>query len=211
MMEEERRKFLATGRGLVLGALTAGTLMACAGEPETLHGQTTTTNTSQPYSATFGWEINNLGIGGGAVYVKVLSNAVLDVVDVDVSFSPLSAPAQPGFSDVLCRGQVSRSGPPLLKGSEVNFFPPSNSQFGVLQTFNPGGLDLVADAQPFQDTFLSVILKAWITADATASQTARHVTVSPSIALNAGDYLVFTMSGGAVTVDAEMQIILFLH
>jgi len=209
MIEEERRNFLATGRDLVLGALTAGTLVACAGQPETVQAQVS--SSTSPYLAAFGWEINNLGIGGGAVYVKVLSNAVIDVVDVDVSFSPLSTTGQPGFSDVLCRGQVSRGGPPSFVGSEVNFFPPNSPQLGGVQAYNPAGLDLVSDARPFQDTFLNVILKAWITADATASQTARHVTVSPSIAINAGDYLVFTMSGGAVTVDAEMQIILLLH
>jgi hypothetical protein len=64
------------------------------------------------------------------------------------------------------------------------------------------------DGFAFQDTFLNVILKAWITSDGTASQTYRHVQISPSLSLNAGDYIVFTMSGGEIMVDAEMQIVM---
>jgi hypothetical protein len=136
MIEEERRNFLLTGRDMVLGALTAGTLVACVGTG-TVHAQA-----SSPSLAAFGWEINNLGVGGGAVSSKVLSNVVLDIVDADVSFSPLSPPTQPGFSDVLCRGQVSRGGPPSFTGSEVNFFPQSSPQFGPVEAYNPGGCSL---------------------------------------------------------------------
>jgi hypothetical protein len=64
------------------------------------------------------------------------------------------------------------------------------------------------DGQPFQDTFLSVILKSWVPGDGTAAATYRHVQISPSISLSAGDYLVFTMNGGEITLDAEMQVIL---
>lgn len=205
MNENERRNFLVSSRDMLVGALTAGTLVACAsGGPDTVQAQTTQFSNI----AAFGWEINSLGVGGAGVFIKVQRNLVLNIVDVDLSFSPLSPPAQPGFADVLCRGQVSRGGPPSFVGSEVNFFPPSSSAFGGVQAYNPSGLQVVTDSQPFQDTFVNVILKAWITTDATASQTARHVQVSPSLSLNAGDYLVFSMSGGEVTVDAEMQVIL---
>jgi hypothetical protein len=205
MRDEERRQFLITSRDMVVGALTAGTLVACAsGGPATVQAQTTQSSNI----AAFGWEINNLGVGGAGVFLKIQRDLVLNIVDVDLSFSPLSPPTQPGFADVLCRGQVSRGGPPSFVGSEVNFFPPSSPAFGPVQAYNPGGLQVGTDSQPFQDTFLNVILKAWITTDATASQTARHVQVSPSLSLNVGDYLVFTMSGGEVTVDAEMQVIL---
>jgi hypothetical protein len=203
-MEEERRNFLITSRDLMVGALAAGSLACAAGTPSTVQAQTTQSSNI----AAFGWEINNLGIGGAGVFIKIQRNLVLNIVDVDLSFSPLSPPTQPGFADVLCRGQVSRGGPPSFVGSEVNFFPPSSPAFGAVQAYNPGGLQVGTDGQPFQDTFLNVILKAWITTDATASQTARHVQVSPSLSLNSGDYLVFTMSGGEVTVDAEMQVIL---
>jgi len=205
MTEDERRSFLLSSRDMVVGALTAGTLVACAsGGPTTVQAQTAP---SSPIAA-FGWEINNLGTNGGGVFIKVQRNLTLNIVDADMSFSPLSPPAQPGFADVLCRGQVSRGGPPNFVGTEVNFFPPSSPAFGAVQTYNPSGLQMGSDSQPFQDTFLNVILKSWITSAATASQTYRHVQVSPSLSLNAGDYLVFTMSGGEITVDAEMQVIL---
>ena len=201
--EKERRDFLLSGRDMLVGALTAGTLVACAsGVPDTVQAQ----NSQSISTAAFGWEINNLGTGGAGVFIKVQRNLVLSMVDVDLSFSPLAVPSQPGFADVLCRGQVSRGGPPNFVSSEVNFFPPNSQAFGSIQTYNPGGLQVVTDSQPFQDTFLNVILKSWITIDATASQTDRHVQVSPSLSLNAGDYLVFTMSGGEITVDAEMQV-----
>ena len=64
------------------------------------------------------------------------------------------------------------------------------------------------DGFAFQDTFLNVILKSWITTEGTASQTDWHVKISPSLSVNAGDYLVFTMSGGEIVVDAEMQIVM---
>jgi hypothetical protein len=204
MQEDERRSFLVSSRDMIMGALTAGTLVACAsGGPASVQATSVSSNI-----AAFGWELNNLGVGGGAVYFKVQRNLVINTVDVDLSFSPLTAPAQPGFADVLCRGHVSRGGPPNFVGSEVNFFPPSSPAFGSLQPFNPSGFQLVSDAQPFQDTFVNVILKSWITVDATASQTYRHVQVAPSLSVSAGDYLVFTMSGGVVVVDAEMQVIL---
>jgi len=202
--ENDRRDFLAAGRDMLVGALTAGTLIACASGSDTVQAQ----NSQSINTAAFGWEINNLGTGGAGVYIKVQRNLTLSTIDADVSFSPLFVPGQPGFADVLCRGHVSRGGPPNFVGSEVNFFPPSSPAFGSVQNYNPGGLQVVSDNQPFQDTFLNVILKSWITIDATASQTARHVQVSPSLSLNAGDYLAFTMSGGEITVDAEMQIIM---
>jgi len=204
-MADERRSFLLTGRDMVVGALTAGTLVACAsGGPSTVQAQTSQSSNI----AAFGWEINNLGVNGGAVFLKVQRSMVLNLVDVDLSFSPLVAPAQAGFSDVLCRGHVSRGGPPSFVGAEVNYFPPSSPAFGAIQSFNPASLQLVSDNQPFQDTFLNVILKSWIPLDATASQSYRHVQIAPALSVNAGDYLAFTMSGGEITVDAEMQVIM---
>lgn len=207
MSNDQRRGFLVTSGEVMLGALTAGTLIACGSSSETtptiVHAQ------GSSNIAAFGWEVDNLGVNGAAVFFSVQRNLVLNLVDCDMSFSLLSAPAQPGFADVLCRGQVSRGGPPsFVPGSEANFFPPNSPAFGAVQTFNPSGLQMGTDGNPFQDTFLNVILKAWIPVDGTASQTFRHVQISPALSLNAGDYLVFTMSGGVITVDAEMQVIL---
>jgi len=41
-----------------------------------------------------------------------------------------------------------------------------------------------------------------------ASASYRYVQIAPSLSLSAGDYLVFTMNGGEITLDAEMQVIL---
>ena len=53
-----------------------------------------------------------------------------------------------------------------------------------------------------------MILKTWVTADGTASSTSRHVRLAQSLALNAGDYLVFNMSHAGVPGDCEMQVVL---
>jgi hypothetical protein len=205
MCDDDRRNFLLTSRDLMVGALAAGTLACAAGSgPSVVNAQ----NPTPSNVAAFGWEINNLGVGGGAVYLPLKNSVVLKTVDVDMSFSPLSAPSQPGFADVLCRGQVSRGGPPTFTGAEVNYFPPAAPQLGPPVSFNPGSLQLGMDGFAFQDTFLNVILKAWITTEGTASQTDRHVQISPSLNINAGDYIVFTMSGGEIVVDAEMQIVM---
>jgi len=204
MANDERRNFLLAGGEMVVGALTAGSLIACgsSSHPTVVHAQ------GSSNIATFGWEINNLNNGSAAAYFKVQSNLTLNLVDMDVCVCPLSLPKQPGLTEVLCRGQVSRGGPPAFNTAGLLFFPPSSSAFGPLQTLNPGGLQIGMDGQPFQDTFLSVILKSWVPGDGTAAATYRHVQISPSISLSAGDYLVFTMNGGEITLDAEMQVIL---
>lgn len=206
MPNDQRRSFLLTGSELAVGALTAGTLIACGSSGQTaptiVHAQ------GSSNIAAFGWEINNLNGGSAAAYFKVQSNLTLNLVDMDICFCPLSLPAQPGLSEVLCRGQVSRGGPPSFNTAGLLFFPPSSPAFGPLQTLNPGGLQIGSDAQPFQDTFVSVILKSWIPGDGTASANYRHVQISPSLSLNAGDYLVFTMNGGEIALDAEMQVVL---
>jgi hypothetical protein len=208
MSEDDRRNFLLTGRDMVLGALTAGTLVACAsggGGIQTVEAQTPA---SGPSTAAFGWEIDNLGNNGACAYFSVQRDLVLNVVDVDLAFSPYPQPTQ-GLAEALCRGMVSRGGPPSFQaGPNAFFFPPSSSAFGALQTYNPTGLTIGTDAAPFQDTFLNVILKSWVPSDGTASQAYRHVQLAPSLSLKAGDYLVFYMGHDGPAVDAEMQVIL---
>jgi len=69
MSNDQRRSFLLTGGEVVLGALTAGTLIACGSSSETtpaiVHAQ------ASANIATFGWEINNLNNGSAAAYFKV--------------------------------------------------------------------------------------------------------------------------------------------
>jgi hypothetical protein len=104
MHDDDRRNFLLTSRDLVVGALAAGTL-ACAartGSPFVVNAQTMSSNV-----AAFGWEINNLGAGGGAVYLPVKNSVVLKTADVDMSFSPISLPPNP-VSRTCCAAVRSR-------------------------------------------------------------------------------------------------------
>jgi hypothetical protein len=205
MHENERRSFLLSSRDMVVGALTAGTLVACASAgPTTVQAQTSLS----PGTAAFGWEISNLFNNGADAYFPVQRDLVLNSVDVDLAFSPLSPPAIPGLAEVLCQGAVSRGGAPsFASGPQAYFFPPISPAFAAVQTYNPSGLTIGYNP-PVQDTFMSVILKSWMPVDGTASQAYRHVQVLPSISLKTGDYLVFHMDHSGAPVDAEMQVIL---
>jgi hypothetical protein len=83
-----------------------------------------------------------------------------------------------------------------------------SSDFGSVTIVNPNNLTVAYDPVLYQDKFVSVILKTWVPSDGTASATARNVTAHPSLALNAGDYLVFHMDHAGVSVDAEMQVVI---
>jgi len=206
MNDNERRNFLLSSRDMVVGALTAGTLVACAspGEPSTVEAQTS----SPPSTASFGWEIDNLSNNGADVYFSVQRDLVLNTLDVDLAFSPVTPPVIPGLAEVLCQVAVSRGGAPSFgPGSQAYYVNPVSPAFAGVQTYNPNGLKIGFNP-PIQDTFMSVILKSWVPADGTASQAYRHVQSSPSASLKTGDYLVFHMDHYGPSVDAEMQVIL---
>jgi hypothetical protein len=111
-----RRGFLKSG-SLVLGALTAGTV--------TPVNATTTVDGSK--IAGFGWEIGNIANNGANVFFRVRRGMILQWVDIDVSFMITSAPAVPGFAEVLCRAGVlaAHDRPSPGRRGIILFFPPA--------------------------------------------------------------------------------------
>lgn len=204
-----RRDFLKGG-SLAVGALATQACSAPGAVPTVLAAgrdipAAKSANGTQV--ASFGWEIVNLGGNGANTYVKVTNNMVIQTVNVDLAASVMT-PRVAGFAEILCSGGVSRQSMPVFNNSSqayVNF--PASPDFGAVTPENPHGLSLLASGM-VQDQFLSVILKTWIPPDGAGSATFRHVLVYPSLAVSAGDYLVFHMDHQGIGVDAEMQIVL---
>ena len=191
-----RRGFLKSG-SIVLGALTAGTVMPV--------NATTTVNGSK--IAGFGWEIGNLDNNGANVYFVVRQGMILQWVDIDVAFMITSAPAVPGFAEVLCRAGVSRGAPPNFSGPPHDFVLfPTSPDFGGVHVHNPNHLSIGFDRDLLQDAFYQVILKSWVPVDGTASSTSRNAHVEPNLVLSTSDFLVFHMNHAGVPGDAEMQV-----
>jgi len=199
-MKTDRRTFVG-GSGMAL----AGVAGAVTGLGSEARAQQASTG---PTFASFGWELANLSNNGADVSFEVTNNLVLRAADFDIAFMITSPPATPGFAEVLCRAAVCPGGPPTFyKGDPgASFVSPASPNFGKAKIHNPHGLNLGNDGSLLQNVFFSVILKSWVTADGTASSTSRHVRLAQSLALNAGDYLVFNMSHGGVSGDCEMQV-----
>ena len=146
-----RRGFLKSG-SIVLGALTAGTVTP-------VHA-TTTVNESK--IAGFGWEIGNLDNNGANVSFVVRQGMILQWVDIDVAFMITSAPAIPGFAEVLCRAGVSRGARPSFSGPPQDYILfPTSPDFGGVRVHNPNHLSVGFDGVFLQDAFYQVILKSW--------------------------------------------------
>ena len=191
-----RRGFLKSG-SIVLGALTAGTV--------TPVNATTTVTGSK--IAGFGWEIGNLGNNGANVFFEVRRGMILQWVDIDVAFMITSAPAVPGFAEVLCRAGVSRDARPSFSGPPQDYILfPTSPDFGGVHVHNPNDLSVGFDSVLLQDAFYQVILKSWVPVDGTASSTSRNAHVEPNLVLSTSDFLVFHMDHGGVPGDAEMQV-----
>ncbi len=208
MMRQRLRNLSSSNgrRDFLMGGVAVGGALATQGCATS--GATEAASPSQPKSAGFGWEIINLNGNGADVYFKVLSNMVLNAVDMDVAAMILSSTAA-GFAEVLCSGGVSRQAPPtIVAGAPAYNNFPASPDFGSLTPVNPSGLNLNFNANPSQDEFLAIILKTWVPADGTASATSRHASAHPGLTLNAGDFLVFHMDHLGIGVDAEMQVIL---
>jgi hypothetical protein len=165
-------------------------------------------STTSPSFASFGWELANLNNNGADVFFEVTTNLVLSAADFDVAFMLTSPPSEPGFAEILCRAAISPGAPPTFYKDDpgASFVSPASPNFGKVKVHNPHGLNIGNDGYLLQNVFFSVILKTWVTADGTASSTSRHVRLAQSLALNAGDYLVFNMSHGGVSGDCEMQV-----
>ena len=191
-----RRGFLKTG-SIVLGALTAGTV--------TPVNAITTVNESK--IAGFGWEITDLDNNGANVSFVVRQGMILQWVDIDVAFMITSAPAGPGFAEVLCRAGVSRGGRPNFSGPpQDHILFPTSPDFGGVRVHNPNHLSIRYDGGLLQDAFYQVILKSWVPIDGTASSTSRNTHVEPNLVLSTNDVLVFHMNHGGVPGDSEMQV-----
>ena len=162
-------------------------------------------------TAGFGWEIVDLNNNGADVYLEVASSMTLIAVDIDAAFTITSAPASPGLAEVLCRATVSRGSPKFVEGEpSAPALSPASANFGRLQIYNPHDLNIGADGFALQDVLCSVIVKTWVPASGTASGASRHVRATPSLALDAREYLVFHMDHAGVPGDAEMQVVLDL-
>jgi len=185
---ETRRGFLKSG-SIVLGALTAGAVTPI----------NATTSVTGSKIAGFGWEIGNLDNNGANVYFRVLQGMVLQWVDIDVAFMITSAPAVPGFAEVLSRAGVSRDAPPSFSGPPHDFILfPASSDFGGVHVHNPNNLSIGYDRVLLQDAFYQVILKSWVPVDGTASSTSRNAHVEPNLVLSTRDFLVFHMNHAGV-------------
>jgi hypothetical protein len=193
---ETRRGFLKSG-SIVLGALTAGAVTSL---------NATTSGTGSKVAG-FGWEIGNLNNNGANVFFRVLQGMVLQWVDIDTAFMITSAPAFPGFAEVLCRAGVSRGAFPSFSGPPTDqILFPASSDFSGVHVHNPESLTVVYDRAVLQDAFYQVILKTWVPVTGTASATSRNVHVEPNLTLSANDVLVFHMSHAGIPGDAEMQV-----
>jgi hypothetical protein len=199
-MKTDRRSFVG-GSGLALAGV-AGAVTGLSSEARAQQASAT------PSFASFGWELVNLNNNGADIFFEVTNNLVLSAADFDVAFMLTSPPSAPGFVEVLCRAAVCPGAQPMFyKGDPgASFVSPASPNFGKVKIHNPHGLNLGNDGYLLQNVFFSVILKSWVTADGTASSTSRHVRLAQSLALNAGDYLVFNMSHGGVSGDCEMQV-----
>ena len=193
---ETRRGFLKSG-SIVLGALTAGTVTP-------VNSTTTVTGSN---IAGFGWEIGNLDNNGANVAFEVGRGMILQWLDIDVAFMITSAPAVPGFAEVLCRAGGSRGARPSFSGPPQDYILfPTSPDFGDVNVHNPNHLSVGFDGGLLQDAFYQVTLKSWVPVDGTASSTSRNAHVEPNLMLSTSDFLVFHMNHAGVPGDAEMQV-----
>ncbi len=199
MIAHYRRTFLKGG-SFVIGALAADSRAATAegAEPDAV---------ANPHVAGFGWELCNLYNNGADVYVEIRNQMILQSIDIDVS-SMIFGSGPSGQAEVLCYGGVSQGRPSFSTCAAAYVNLRGSADFGPVTPDNPNGLEIVQDGILLQDRFFAVILKTWAPPDGSASSTARHVTASPGLNLNAGNCLVFHMDHSGVGVDAEMQVVL---
>jgi hypothetical protein len=129
-MKKDRRAFV--GSGLALAGL-AGTITGL----DSSAGAVTKPSTS-PSFASFGWEVTDLNNNGADVYFEGTSNMIVSSIDTDVAFMLTSLPANPGFTEVLCRAAVSPGGPPKFQHGDPGaiFVSPLSPSFGKTHIYN---------------------------------------------------------------------------
>ncbi len=199
-MKKDRRAFVGES-----GLVTAGIAGAIRGLNST---GGSSSRSAKSGIASFGWEACNLAATGAAVFFEVTSPLTLDAADLDVAFMITAPPSRPGFAEVLCRGAVSPGAPPKfhpdVRGHVIS---PQSPSFGTMQVHNPNKLTVVNDGYLLQNIFHNIILKTWVSPDGAGSSTYRHVRITPSLKLQRGDFLVFTMDHAGVSGDCELQAV----
>jgi hypothetical protein len=197
-MPASRRIFLGSSIFALAGVTTGSiTLTGCGAS-----------DTHMNSVASFGLELVNLQGNGADAYFPVARKMILNTFNIDTAFMLVSSATVSGWAEVLCQARVNRGGPPTFSGVAGYLPHKPSTDFGAVGWNNPHNLQLVGNASLDQDMFYSVILKAFVPVDGTASSTSRHVFGQPSLLLNAGDYLAFHMDHAGVPVDCEMQVVL---
>jgi hypothetical protein len=202
MAKPGRREFLSGTRAAAIGAVAAL-------DPSPASAQSGAVAIPSA-CASFGWEIRNLNGNGANTYFRCSRNMVVNTVNIDLAFMITAMPAAPGFAEVLGQASVSRGAAPTFdnSGGHAYLNTAPSSDFGSVVSDNPNGLGINGNSTLGQDLFYSVILKAWVPMDGTASAGSRQVFAKPSLVVNAGDYFVFHMDHAGVPGDAEMQVVL---
>lgn len=212
----QRRQFLGQGLFLLVG-LSTGTInwLSCASSGDRTQTTTDDNHVSEGtvasnQSVSFGWEITDLNGNGANVSFRVQKNLLLASLNIDVALMITKTPASPGFTEILCQGGVSRGiSPGFNAGPGPDYLPAvASSDFGAVSLSNPNNLTAVLNSTLAQDVFYSVILKAFVPSDGSASSASRQVFAQPNLQLNAGDYLMFHMDHAGVPCDGEMQVVL---
>ncbi|HEX3819705.1 MAG TPA: hypothetical protein VHW45_05215 [Candidatus Sulfotelmatobacter sp.] len=197
-MKTGRRMFVG-GSGLAL----AGTITGFASGASAEAAPSTGTKV-----ANFGWELSGLHGNGANAFFEVKSNLTLTAAEIDLALMITSVPHDAGFAEVLVQGSVSIGGPPKFgTDARAPVLLSRSSHFGLVEDNNPYKLTVFKTGHIVQDMFCSVILKSWVTRDGTASSTDRHIRITPSFALNAGDFIAFHMDHAGVPVDCELQAV----
>lgn len=210
LTETVDRRQLLGGGALALAGLSAGSLIGTPGLAAASTGiRDSAVSPAGLAAVSFGWEVTNLHNNGADVSFQVLRDMVLVSTDLDVATMLTALPAAPGFQEVLCQAAVFRHAPPTYGPvPQVYLQPPATTDFGKASFYNPNNLTIGGDSPPYQDKFVSIILKAWVPSDGTASSASRHIYTEPGLALRAGDYVAFHMDHAGVEVDGEMQVVM---
>ena len=197
-MKTGRRTFVG-GTGLALAGTFSGLASGMAGEPAPSAG---------PKVANLGWELSGLHNNGANTFFEIKNNLILTAIEIDLAMMITTPQHGEGFAEVLVQGSVSVGGPPKFGAdARAPVLLGQSSHFGLVEENNPHKLTVFKTGHIVQDMFCSVILKSWVTRDGTASSTDRHVRITPSLALNAGDFIVFHMDHAGVPVDCELQAV----
>ena len=197
-MKTDRRMFVG-GTGLALAGTLSGFASGTSGEAAPAAGVKV---------ANMGWELSGLHNNGANSFFEIKSNLKLTAIEIDLAMMITTPQHGEGFAEVLVQGSISVGGPPKFgEDARSPVLMGQSSHFGVVQNNNPHKLTVFESGYLVQGVFCSVILKSWVTKDGTASSSDRHVRITPSLALNAGDYIAFHMDHAGVPVDCELQAV----